>query len=385
MISPIDSQDKQPIILIVDDNQVNRTILRDLITVIGHKPEEAVNGEEALTRIFRKPHPDMILLDIMMPGIDGYDVLDKVKADKFLRLLPVIMITAVDDVESQIRCIEKGADDYIIKPFNSVLLRSRIDALLEKKRLYEQEQKFNLWLAESYQQLQKAENARDSLLQMILHDLNNPLMVIKGHAQLLAKEAEQGDPIDEIVKRTEIIENAADQMQDLTRQILDVTGLENHTLNVTLESVELMKVIEDVVSVFRIDIHETGGSINVEGDPELKVNADKKLLMRLLQNVVVNSIKYATEEALRIDIVVGSDDATGRIEVQDNGRGIAPKYQKEVFGKFFRIPSKNPEKTKGLGMGLAFCKAAIDAMSGDIKLHSSGRGGTRVTVTLPRS
>lgn len=385
MISPIDSQDKQPIILIVDDNQVNRTILRDLITVIGHKPEEAVNGEEALTRIFRKPHPDMILLDIMMPGIDGYDVLDKVKADKFLRLLPVIMITAVDDVESQIRCIEKGADDYIIKPFNSVLLRSRIDALLEKKRLYEQEQKFNLWLAESYQQLQKAENARDSLLQMILHDLNNPLMVIKGHAQLLAKEAEQGDPIDEIVKRTEIIENAADQMQDLTRQILDVTGLENHTLNVTLESVELMKVIEDVVSVFRIDIHEAGGSINVEGDPELKVNADKKLLMRLLQNVVVNSIKYATEEALRIDIVVGSDDATGRVEVQDNGRGIAPKYQKEVFGKFFRIPSKNPEKTKGLGMGLAFCKAAIDAMSGDIKLHSSGRGGTRVTVKLPRS
>lgn len=378
-------QEKQAIILIVDDNMVNRTILRDLITVLGHKSEEASSGEEALARIFRKPHPDMILLDIMMPGIDGYDVLDKVKADKFLRLLPVIMITAVDDVESQIRCIEKGADDYILKPFNSVLLRARIDALLEKKRLYEQEQKFNLWLAESYQKLQKAEAARDSLLNMILHDLNNPITVIQGHAQLLVKGVEDKGREVDVVKRAKVIEEATGQLRGLTSQILDVAGLETQSLSVDIEPVSVCRVVEKAVNFYAIDVEQAGGSLSVEGKSQLEVLADKSLLTRLLQNVIVNSIKYTTPHTVpEIKVQIFDDGFKARIEISDNGPGIAPKYHEDVFSKFFRVNGGKKDSIKGLGMGLAFCKLAMEAMSGEIHILSSGRKGTTVVVSLPQ-
>lgn len=380
--------DTQANILIVDDNAVNRTILRDLISIIGHKPLEAVDGETALSRIFQKPHPDMILLDIMMPGIDGYDVLDKVKADSFLRLLPVIMITAVDDIESQIRCIQKGADDYIIKPFNSVLLRARIDALLEKKRLYEQEQQFNLWLAESYQKLQKAENARDSLLHMILHDLNNPICVIKSQAQaihLLTSNGEDGD-LSTLPKYAELIDTAADQMQELTGQILDISGLESHTLKVTLEPLPVLSFMSNALGIYQHEIEQGGGFLSIEGNQTVKVLADRKLLTRILQNIVVNSVKYAGGQAgLDIRITAERKDSNILISVSDNGPGISEKFQKEVFSKFFRVNGSKNNPVKGLGLGLTFCKLAADAMGGGIEVSSAANGGTKVDLTFPET
>lgn len=380
---------KQATILIVDDNAVNRTILRDLITIIGHKPVEAADGEAALTRIFRKPHPDMILLDIMMPGVDGYDVLDKVKADTFLRLLPVIMITAVDDIESQIRCIQKGADDYIIKPFNSVLLRARIDALLEKKRLYEQEQQFNLWLAESYQKLQKAENARDSLLHMILHDLNNPICVIKSQAQalqLLTNGELAGDNLVELPKLARVIDTAAGQLQELTGQILDISGLESHTLKVVLEPLAVRQTINEAVSIYKHEVEQAGGAFTVAGNETLRVKADRILLSRMLQNIVVNSQKYAADRtSLAISVQVERSDAGVSIVITDNGPGISEQYQQDVFAKFFRINGSKDNPVKGLGLGLTFCKLAADAMRGSIEISSAPKGGTTVTLCLPEA
>ncbi|NOQ45920.1 MAG: response regulator, partial [Desulfobulbaceae bacterium] len=332
-------ESKQATILIVDDNKINRTILHDLISVIGHKPILAEDGETALTRIFQKPHPDMILLDIMMPGIDGYEVLDKVKEDKFLRLLPVIMITAVDDIESQIRCIEKGADDYIIKPFNSILLKARIDALLEKKRLYEQEQQFNLWLAESYQKLQKAEAARDSLFHMIVHDLNNPITIIMGQAQILQMMSTRQQLTPEKVQATTgTIVTAAEQINGLAKQILDVAGLEEHKMPVKSEEFDLSILMDEINSIYAAQLESVGGVLEVEIDGPVNIMADRRLVQRILQNLLANSLKFTKPNTTpHIILRAGTEQNNVVISVTDNGPGIAGKFHETVFSRFFKV------------------------------------------------
>ncbi len=379
-------KDREATILVVDDNQVNRTILGDLIRVIGHKPVLLENGEQALNRIYQKPSPDLVLLDIMMPGVDGYEVLERVKSDKFLLMLPIIMITAVDDMESQIRCIEKGADDYIIKPFNSILLKARINALLDKKRLYEQEQQFNFWIAESYQKLQKAESVRDSLFHMIVHDLNNPLCVIQGQAELLQIMGEKELTPQKVRDISSLIINAADSMAGMTRQILDVASLEDNNLPVRLELFNLNDVISEVSGLYGGRLDETGGSLHVDAEQPLQVFADRQLVQRILHNLITNSLKYTkSHEPARISITARKQDDTVSLAVSDNGMGIAPEDQEKIFNRFYRAGNRKTAGIKGLGLGLTFCKLAAEAMHGSIAVASEPDRGATFTLTLPAS
>jgi adenylate cyclase len=124
-------------ILVVDDNEMNRDMLSRRLTRQGHEVTVAEDGQRALTVISEGQY-DLVLLDIMMPKMNGYEVLERMKADTHLQNIPVIMISAVDDLDSVVKCIEMGAEDYLFKPFNPVLLKARVDATLEKRRLYKQ-------------------------------------------------------------------------------------------------------------------------------------------------------------------------------------------------------------------------------------------------------
>jgi CheY-like chemotaxis protein len=128
-------------ILVVDDNELNRDVLHALIMALGHVPLLAVNGLSALTQMEEQP-PDLVLLDIVMPEMDGYKVLNHMKGDSFLRNIPVIIISAVNEMESVVKCIEMGTDDYLVKPFDPTLLGARIGACLEKKRLRDQKDNY---------------------------------------------------------------------------------------------------------------------------------------------------------------------------------------------------------------------------------------------------
>ena len=126
--------ENQPIVLVVDDNEVNRDVLSRRLTRYGYSAESAATGREAL-RMIRKKEYDLVLLDIMMPEMNGYQVLERIKEDPLTRSLPVIVISALDDIDSVVKCIELGAEDYLPKPFNPMMLKARISASLDKKRL----------------------------------------------------------------------------------------------------------------------------------------------------------------------------------------------------------------------------------------------------------
>jgi CheY-like chemotaxis protein len=125
-------------VLVVDDNSINRYMLAQNVTQLGHTAVQASNGREALDKLHAAPH-DLVLLDIMMPEMDGYAVLEAMKADEKLRDIPVVMVSGVEEIKSVVRCIERGAEDYINKPFEAVVLRARVNACLERKRLRDQQ------------------------------------------------------------------------------------------------------------------------------------------------------------------------------------------------------------------------------------------------------
>ena len=188
-------------ILIVDDIERNRKVLNKIIVALKHIPLLAEDGLSALAQI-KKQAPDLVLLDILMPEMDGYEVLECLKSSQDLRHIPVIMISAVDELESVVRCIEKGADDYLIKPFNPTLLKARINACLEKKKLHDEEHRLNTKLMETLEQLRKAqkelvESKRgEAMLEMavnVAHEINNPLAVIGMNAEMIMKRINNND------------------------------------------------------------------------------------------------------------------------------------------------------------------------------------------------
>lgn len=175
---------KNPVtILIVDDNETNRKLLNELILSLGYTPSFADNGLSALAQIRKQP-PNLVLLDILMPEMDGHGVLENMKKDNDLRHIPVIMISALDEMESVVRCIEKGADDYLVKPFNPTLLRARIGACLDRKQLHDQEHEYQ----------QQIENYNTNLEHMVRKQVREIGAGQLGTIFSMAKLAESRDP-----------------------------------------------------------------------------------------------------------------------------------------------------------------------------------------------
>ena len=161
-------------VLIVDDMSTLRYMLSQYIRQQGHRAEQAANGRQALEMLRTAPY-DLVLLDVMMPEMDGHAVLAELKADPHLREIPVIVISGVEDLESVARCIEGGAEDYLYKPVNPTLLRARVNACLRQKRWRDEELRLQNQLRENYERLQELEKLRDSLTNMVVHDLRTPL------------------------------------------------------------------------------------------------------------------------------------------------------------------------------------------------------------------
>lgn len=372
-------------ILIVDDNEINRDTLEGLCESLGHTSILAESGSEALHLIRLHSQPDLVLLDILMPEMNGYEVLQQIKNDTALRSIPVIMISVVDEMETIVQCIGAGADDYLIKPFNAILLKARINACLTRKRFDDQEKKFNMWLAESYQKLQKAEESRDTLFHMIVHDLNNPLSAIRGYADLLQVAAREEQLSRKFQDGIGGIRKAALQMTSLVKQILDVSCLEQGKMPMQTTQLNIAELGRKICSQFFDDVEKRNGNITCTSNLEkIFCEADKGLVSRILQNLITNAIKHTRHEQSP-EIVLSVEQIAGDVvlTVGDNGPGIAADQQEKIFTKFYQIYSGSERKVKGLGLGLAFCKMAAETMSGSIRVESEEGKGARFVVALP--
>jgi sigma-B regulation protein RsbU (phosphoserine phosphatase) len=209
-------------LLVVDDNEVNRDMLLRRLQRQGHTGAVAANGQEALAML-RNESFDVVLLDILMPGMNGYQVLEHMKADAELRYLPVIMISALHEMDSVLKCIEIGAEDYLPKPFNPVLLKARVGACLEKKRLRDQEVSLFQQLQDNYAQLLELEKLRDGLTHMVIHDLRTPLTALISGLSTISTYGDLNEIQSEVL---DISMNGAKTLGAMINDLLDISKME---------------------------------------------------------------------------------------------------------------------------------------------------------------
>jgi signal transduction histidine kinase len=364
-------------LLVVDDEATNRDVLSRRLRRQGHTVLTANNGNDALTIMTETPF-DLVLLDIMMPDMDGYEVLRRIKSDEHLQHIPVVMISAVDELESVVRCVAAGAEDYLGKPFNPTLLQARIGACLEKKRSRDRETLLFDELRENYKRLLEAEKLRDDLRNMIVHDLRTPLTAVIAGVDMLGL----GGGMNEMQR--EMIATAAGggrTLLGMINDLLDVEKMEAGMMALRYEDLSAAALVSNAIAEVRSLAEENATSLVTvleEGLPPFAGDANK--LGRTLVNLIANAIRFTPKGTVTITASIDDDSHTIRFAVDDTGRGIPADAFERIFEKFGQVDAAS---RVGTGLGLAFCKLAVEAHGGHIAVTSTPGAGSTFSFTLP--
>jgi len=361
-------------LLVVDDDADNRDVLSRRLARQGHEVTTASSGSEALQRL-RETAFDLVLLDIMMPDMDGYEVLGHIKADERLQHIPVIMISALNELQSVVRCIEAGAEDYLSKPFNPILLKARTDSCLEKKRFRDRETALFEELQANYKRLQEVEKLRDDMRNMIVHDLRTPLTAMLVGVEMLEHDATLDAMQHEIVS---IATGGGKTLLGMINDLLDVEKMEAGSTQLQYDQIVADALVAGAVAQVTSLAHDGHNTLVTEvtaGLPPFPGDANK--LTRTLVNLIGNAIKFT--EGGTVTIAVTQGDGSIRFAIRDTGEGIPAEAFEKIFEKFGQLDSRRV----GTGLGLAFCKLAVEAHGGRIRVESTPGAGSTFSFAIP--
>ncbi len=380
-------------ILVVDDVEANVLVLSKMVKVLGHVPLSAADGETAIVRA-RAESPDLILMDVMMPGIDGIEATRRLKADPATRLIPVVVVTALTDADSRRKALEAGADDFVSKPVDSLELQFRVRALLAVKRTYDELERARAGAAE-------AERLKAEFLASVSHELRTPLTAIASAAKILVRYGIERP--ETVTKFAPIIVEQTNRMTRLLDGVLDLTRLQEGQGGWRDQSFSAEEVVLEAAEMFGPVTQEKEISLQVQvrpAEPGLGfVRGDRDRLTQVLVNLASNAVKFTptrgtirissarvpSEEASRWGILVAPGRGAYLIAVEDNGIGIAPENQQLVFERFRQVIDAQHGKPQGTGLGLAICREIVERLGGRILLRSALGKGSQFTVALPES
>lgn len=367
--------------LVVDDNEQNRDVLARRLGKLGHEVTMAESGGDALALLMAEEF-DVVLLDIMMPDMDGYEVLAAMKADTRLRHVPVIMISALDDMESIVRCIEMGAEDYLPKPFNPILLRARVGSSLRQKRLRDREIEFAVELQENYRHLQQLEQLRDDLTHMIVHDLRTPLTSLMTGVQTVPLVGSLNETQQEMI---DIAVEGSETLLGMINNLLDVEKMEQDTVPRELALPAPDTLVHRAAS--QVEQLARGNGLQIKEDvlsslPALDGDEDK--LRRVLVNLLGNAVKFTPAGGtITVSAQSIAEGEHLRFAVSDTGEGIPAEAFSRIFEKFGQVESRSRGRKMSTGLGLAFCKMAVEVHGGEIGVESVLGQGSTFFFTLP--
>lgn len=359
---------ESPNILVVDDTPANLHLLSGMLKDRGCKVRPVSSGQEALQAAQRIP-PDLILLDINMPEMNGYEVCRHLKADPKLRDIPVLFISALSDTADKVRAFGAGGVDYVIKPFQFAEVDARVQTHLELRRQKRA-------LQESYERLKELERLRDSLTHMIVHDMRSPLTTILTSLELLKAVMPAQPP--ELARVFQAARGSTAMLTEMVTQLLDISRLEAGRMPLHKTQCDLAKTAQEVIH--SLAASAAGRHLRLSAPDPVIALCDADILRRIISNLVGNALKFSPKEG-EIDISIAREQAAVRVAVKDNGSGVPPEYHQKIFEKFGQAESK--EKKLGTGLGLTFCKLAVEAHGGRIGLDSQVGQGSTFWFTLP--
>jgi len=358
-------------VLVVDDISQNLQVVGTMLRNVGYHVTPATNGAQALERAQSRP-PDLILLDLMMPDMDGLEVCRRLKADPSTHEIPVIFLTASNEMEHLVRGFEEGAVDYVTKPFNAPELLARVRTHLELKH--------------ARQRLREMNDEKNEFMGIAAHDLRNPLGAITGYAEIVLEETAGLPPsppepfqraVSEISQCTTRIRNTSRRMAEMVQNLLDANRIERGEMKLDFAVTELGPLIDTVVQTQRPRATAKQQTIHLAKDPS-PVNAmvDPGIVLQVIENLVSNAVKYSPP-GRNIHVRLRRTPADVRCEVRDEGPGLSAEDQKKLFGKFARLSAKPTGGEPATGLGLSIVKKMVEAMRGQVWCESEpGRGAT---------
>jgi two-component system, sensor histidine kinase and response regulator len=367
-------------ILVIEDETLLRNEVIEWFTMEGYGAIGAADGVEGVTLAIQH-EPDVILCDIAMPRLDGYDVMLNIRANTRTKLTPFIYMTARSTVDDVRQGMILGADDYITKPFTRSHLLQTVQARLEKKLLQEQHRQLEIeqWqraFAEEHEQrLVKAK-----MVAMFSHDFRNPLTSILSSSEILRN---YNDRLDDAHRRVHFnrVEASVYQLLQMLDDMLAVAQLETGNLDFNPEQMNVSEFLRQIIEEFQL-IHAETHSLNFKNHLSDVIRADPRLLRQIATNLISNAIKYSPVGS-NVSLFLRSSNEHMELVVQDQGIGISEADQPRLFHAFQR--ASNVGGISGTGLGLTIVKQAVELHGGTVHLESQLGRGTTITVHLPRT
>jgi len=376
---------RRPRILVIDDNPTNIVLAKACLKSEKVICEIAPDGERGLEMALESP-PDLVLLDIMLPGMDGFQVCEQLKADPRTRGVPVLMITALQELDDKIRGLRAGAEDFISKPFNRAELQARVRSLLRMKLLQE-EQLESERLRVRYQMSQEADRLKDAFISIVSHEIKTPLTVMKGYVSLLRTDRKP-DREDDNGLTDRIVEGLSislAELESLMRQLLDLSRMRSGLSLLQKSEVSIHQIMARIVETLTPAAQEKNLKIELQGGEDaLPMNADAEKLEAAFLHLANNAVNFTPPGgSVRIEIRETGDAIA--VAITDTGIGIPPEHLSRIFEPFYQIENYMTRTVEGMGVGLCITKHVIEDHGGSIDVRSELNAGTTFTVTLPRS
>jgi len=366
-----------PDILVVDDDPRNRRLLEEYLTAAGYDVRLAPDGRTALVLASERP-PDLVLLDVMMPDLSGLEVCRQLKDDPRTRLCQVVLVTALDASPHRVEGLDKGADDYIAKPVRREEFMAKVRSMLRARRLLAELEEARETVALRNAKLEELEGLKETLTQTLVHDLKNPLAAVLGNLELMERKADES--VLHLVRRSKA---AAWRMHQMILNLLDIGQLEEGKLVLHPESLDAGSLARKACQEMEGGAAQRGVKLEIVADEATAVlKGDGAVLRRVLDNLLANAIEHSPQGGI-VRVAVTLCDEGIEISVTDQGPGVPPEFREKIFEKFQRLENRKSMPGANRGLGLTFCRLAVEAHGGTIWVDDAPGHGALFRALLP--
>ena len=362
-------------LLVVDDVQTNVLLLKALLGKEGYGILVANNGQEAL-EVIRNENPDLILLDVMMPGMDGFEVAERLKSEEFRCEIPIIFLTALDDTQSIVNGFKLGAGDFISKPFRKEELMVRIKhqlSLVAARRIIE----------EKNEELRKTIAGRDKMYSVIAHDLRSPMASMKMLCNMIMMTIEPNSLPSDVFEMLEMTNKTAEEVFSLLDNLLKWTKSQLGKLSLLPQEVDIVGLAQGVVEVFSPIAESKGIRLKLLNDREaINVCVDIEMIKSVVRNLISNAIKFSNKDTeIRVSLNVEGEEVI--VTVSDNGCGIKEEDQPKLLNAATHFTTFGTNSEEGSGLGLLLCKDFVTKNKGRLWFESEYGQGSSFSFSLP--
>jgi two-component system sensor histidine kinase/response regulator len=354
-------------VLVVDDQPSNLRIISALLSRRGYSVYTADSGEDALQRLESQP-ADLMLLDMMMPGMDGFDLLQEVRENPAWRGLPVVFLTAAHDRDLLLRAFDSGAVDYVTKPFMPEELLARVQA--------------HIGLKLTRDRLERVARERQELVNLVAHDLKNPLTSIFFASDLLITGQTRED---RVPRYLQMVRDSAEDALGYIRRYLETQASARSQAQAGPARASLGELVRWVEQRYALQLEDRGARLQILTVSEADVAIDPLVLRQVCENLISNAIKYAPGSDIDLSVQAGAPGFR-QVRVEDRGPGIPADQQSSLFKPFFRAsPGDSATDAVSTGLGLSLARQIVGALGGELRYEDREGGGASFVLELPEA